>query len=82
MISCTVNLSPRARLLPVSFVSAGGRPVAWLEIEAGGGRVGLYGAAADMRALAAAAVVAAEQADGFGGVGERLRAAAGANGTG
>jgi hypothetical protein len=37
MISCTVNLSPRARLLPVSFVSAGGRPVAWLEIEAGGG---------------------------------------------
>jgi hypothetical protein len=35
-----------------------------------------------MRALAAAAVAAAEQADGFGGVAEQLRAAAGANGTG
>jgi hypothetical protein len=83
MISTTVHLSPAGRLSPARFVPGDGRALAWLEIDAGsGGRVSLFGAPAEMRALAAAAVTAAEQTEQFGGVADQLRAAAEANGTG
>jgi hypothetical protein len=82
MVRCSVDLSAVGRVLPAPFVSGDGRAIAWLEIEAEGARLALYGTAADMRALAAAAVAAAEQAEEFGGVAEQLRAAAGVNGGG
>ena len=58
-------------------MSGGGRAIAWLEVDAGGARLALYGGATEMRALAAAAVAAAEQAEELGGVAERLRVLAG-----
>ena len=63
-------------------MSGDGRVIAWLEVDAGGARLALFGAPTDVRALAAAAVAAAEQADEFGGVAEQLQVLAGAHGTG
>jgi hypothetical protein len=82
MVRCSVDLADVARPVPAPFVSGDGRAIAWLEIDAPGARVAIYGASGEMRALAAAAVLAAEQADEFGGVAEQLRALAGAPGTG
>jgi hypothetical protein len=81
-VRCSVDLAAVGRLLPAPFVSGDGRAIAWLEAEADGARVALYGPAEDMRALAAAAITAAQQAEEFGGVGEQLRTLAGATGTG
>jgi hypothetical protein len=82
MVRCSVDLSQAARLLPAPFVSGDGRAIAWLEIDADGARLAIYGAAPDMRALAAAATAAAEQTEEFGGVAEQLQVMAGASGRG
>ena len=74
---CSVDLSEVTRLVPAPFVSGDGEAIAWLEVDWGGGRLALYGPAADMRALATAAVAASEQAEAFSGVAAQLWVLAG-----
>jgi hypothetical protein len=62
MLHCSLSLRDATRLRPKSFVGRDGRAVAWLEIE-DHAVVGLFGTAAELRELAAVALLAAEQAD-------------------
>ena len=77
IVRCSVDLSQVSRLVPAPFVSGDGDAIAWLEVETAGARLALYGAASDMRALATAAIAAAEQAEEFAPAAAQLRALAG-----
>lgn len=79
IVRCSVDLSNVSRLVPAPFVSGDGWAIAWLEVDVGGARLALYGPAADMRALATAAVAAAEQAEEFSPVASQMRVLAGAD---
>jgi hypothetical protein len=79
MVRCSIDLSDVSRLLPAPFVSGDGAPIAWLEVESVAARVALYGPAAEMRALATAALAVAEQAEEFGRVADQLRVVTGAH---
>jgi hypothetical protein len=81
-VRCSIDVAEVGRLVPAPFVSGDGRPVAWLEVDGAGARLALYGSPPELRALAAAALTAAEQAQEFASVAERLRIVAGASGTG
>jgi hypothetical protein len=80
MVRCSVDLAAVGRLVPAPFVCGDGRAIAWLEVDAAGVRLALYGSPGEMRALARAALAAAEQAQAFGGVAGQIRVVAGVDG--
>ena len=71
MIRASVDLRDADRMFSLPFMTDDGRPVAWLEI---GGRCELvvFGAPEDLRALAAGANAAADEADELRRVAELL----------
>jgi hypothetical protein len=82
MVRALVNLADVGRVAPLPFLGEGKRPIAWVEIG-GDGELAIHGKPSEMRELAAAASVAADQAEemlrvaqllGEAGMGERLAA--------
>jgi hypothetical protein len=62
MMRALVNLGDVGRVAPMPFLGDGKRPIAWVEIG-GDGEVAIHGKPSGMRELAAAATMAADQAD-------------------
>ena len=71
MVRALVNLADVGRVAPMPFLGEGKRPIAWVEVGGDGG-LAIHGKPSQMRELAAAANVAAEQAEEMRAIAERL----------
>jgi hypothetical protein len=80
MVRTTVDLRDAGRVHAAPFLSEDGQAVAWVELGSGH-QAAVFGTPEDLRGLAAAAIVAAEQAEEMCAIGDRL-AAAGIHGLG
>jgi hypothetical protein len=74
MVRTLVDLRDAGRVHAAPFVSEDGQAVAWVELG-GGQRAAVFGTPENLRELAEAATVAADQAEEMRAIGERLAAA-------